>query len=247
MPEKWPDSVVRRLAEPFAAGEVKFKPQKVSGNKALAMAYIDARCVMERLDEVFGVEGWQDKYEVLADGSVVCALTVSYGADSVRKMDVGSPSEQPDEHDRLKAAFSDALKRAAVKFGIGRYLYRLKAQWVDYDSQKRQFVREPALPGSAPAPALPARGAKAAPAKAPARQLPKDGRELCDRLMARDGELAKAGLCRATALLAYVAEKGRAAGYPKDMIAWKSEQIAAAAKFAKEAEAEFRAAKEVPA
>ena len=45
-------------------------------------------------------------------------------------MDVGAPSEQPDGGDRLKAAFSDALKRAAVKFGIGRYLYRLPQQWV---------------------------------------------------------------------------------------------------------------------
>ena len=46
----------------------------------------------------------------------------------------------------MKAAFSDALKRAAVKFGVGRYLYRLPAQWLDYDSQKRQFARPPTLP-----------------------------------------------------------------------------------------------------
>src|SRR5207302_5686984 len=46
------------------------------------------------------------------------------------------------------AAFSDALKRAAVKFGIGRFLYRLPAQWVDYDPQRRQFVRPPTLPAS---------------------------------------------------------------------------------------------------
>jgi hypothetical protein len=38
------------------------------------------------------------------------------------KVDVGGPSEQPDGGDWLKAAFSDALKRAAVKFGVGRHL-----------------------------------------------------------------------------------------------------------------------------
>jgi hypothetical protein len=38
------------------------------------------------------------------------------------------------------------LKRAAVKFGIGRYLYRLPAQWQDYDPQRRQFVKTPSLP-----------------------------------------------------------------------------------------------------
>ncbi|MCL5459829.1 Rad52/Rad22 family DNA repair protein, partial [Loigolactobacillus coryniformis] len=62
------------------------------------------------------------------------------------KTDVGSPSEQPDGGDRLKAAFSDALKRAAVKFGIGRYLYRLKSEWVDYDPQKKQLLQKPELP-----------------------------------------------------------------------------------------------------
>ena len=64
----------------------------------------------------------------------------------VRETDVGSPSEQPDDGDKLKAAFSDALKRAAIKLGIGRYLYRLPRQWVDYDPQQRQFVRPPQLP-----------------------------------------------------------------------------------------------------
>src|SRR5208283_5312845 len=67
----------------------------------------------------------------------------------VEKVDVGGASGQPDPGDRRKAAFSDALKRAAVKFGIGRYLYRLPNQWADYDPQKRQFVKTPTLPGNA--------------------------------------------------------------------------------------------------
>ena len=46
----------------------------------------------------------------------------------------------------MDAAWSDSLKRAAVKFGIGRYLYRLKSQWVDWDASKRQFVQKPTLP-----------------------------------------------------------------------------------------------------
>ena len=79
----------------------------------------------------------------------------------ITKTDVGGQSEQPDEGDRRKAAFSDALKRAAVKFGIGRYLYRLKPQWVDYDPQKKRFVQSPILPvtkkgtAATPAPSSP--------------------------------------------------------------------------------------------
>src|SRR6516165_3249926 len=136
----------RRLAQPFQVNEVKFKPAVVSGSRALALPYVDARVIQDRLDEVLGVAGWQDEYECLPDGSVVCKLRLRLGAEWITKSDVGGPSEQPDEGDRRKAAFSDALKRAAVKFGIGRYLYRLKDLWVDYDPQRRAFARPPMLP-----------------------------------------------------------------------------------------------------
>src|SRR5581483_208283 len=118
-------------------------------NRALALGYVDARVIQDRLDEVLGVEGWQDEYECLPDGSVICRLRLRIGDAWVTKMDVGGPSEQPDGGDRMKAAFSDALKRAAVKFGVGRYLYRLPSQWVDYDPVKRQFRGTPNLPGQA--------------------------------------------------------------------------------------------------
>ncbi len=135
-----------RLAAPFPAVEVKWKPQIIRGNRALTVAYVDARCVEDRLDAVFAVEGWQDGYQVLPNNSVVCKLRVRVGTEWIEKSNVGSQSDQPDEGDRLKSAFSDALKRAAVKLGIGRYLYRLPQQWVDYDSQTRQLKVTPRLP-----------------------------------------------------------------------------------------------------
>ncbi len=137
------------LAAPFEPREVKFKPQMVKNNRCLAMAYIDARLIQDRLDEVLGVENWEDVYKILPDGSVMCRLKCKIGDRWITKTDVGSPSEQPDVGDRLKAAFSDALKRASVKFGIGRYLYRLSAQWVDYDPVKKQIVSPPQLPAFA--------------------------------------------------------------------------------------------------
>jgi hypothetical protein len=139
-----------------AVAEVRWKVQMVKGNRALAVPYIDARTVHQRLDDVVGVANWRDDYDVLPDGAVVCRLSLRFGGEAgewITKVDVGSPSEQPDEGDRRKAAFSDACKRAAVKFGVGRSLYRLPQQWVDYDPQKKQFLRRPVLP----AVALPAR------------------------------------------------------------------------------------------
>jgi hypothetical protein len=138
--------IAERLAAPFDPRDVHWKAQTVKGNRALAVAYLDARNIMDRLDEAVGIENWRDSYEVLPDGSVVCTLELCLDGQWVEKSDVGSLSEQPDAGDRLKAAFSDALKRAAVKFGVGRYLYSLPAVWVDYDPAKKQLVGVPQLP-----------------------------------------------------------------------------------------------------
>src|SRR4051812_41403297 len=188
------------LSAPFDPKDVKFKPQMVKNNRCLAMAYIDARLIQDRLDEVVGVENWQDQFEIVSDGSVICRLEIKLGDQWITKTDVGSPSEQPDGGDRLKAAFSDALKRAAVKFGIGRYLYRLSAQWVDYDPVKKQIAQLPQMPAFAipkssakPAPEpkkeAPKAEAKPEPAKpvemkieAPKSSLPVNGQELHRRL-----------------------------------------------------------------
>lgn len=141
------EQILERLCEKFPLNEIKFKPQAIKNNQALAIAYIDGRVVMDRLDDVLGVLNWEDSYEVINDkGSVKCRLRIRVDNQWVEKEDVGSPSEQPDAGDQMKAGFSDALKRAAVKFGIGRYLYRLPKVWADYDSQKRAFVRPPSLP-----------------------------------------------------------------------------------------------------
>lgn len=150
------DEVWQKLSEPFPPGEVEWRIEALSRDKkrALVVPYVDARTVLDRLDRVVGPEGWQDAYEVLADAEravrdergerrerlveVKCRLTVL----GVTKEDVG-------EGDSLKAAFSDALKRAAVKFGVGRYLYRLEKQWVDYDPEKGRFT-PPKLPEPSP-------------------------------------------------------------------------------------------------
>lgn len=137
------------LVKPFTNDQVKFLPRNVKNDRCLAMPYIDARLVQDRLDEVMGVDGWKDDYFLVADGSVVCKLSLKIEGEWVTKTDVGSTSEQPDAGDRMKAAFSDALKRAAVKFGIGRYLYRCPPQWCDYDPVKKQIKNRPNLPAFA--------------------------------------------------------------------------------------------------
>jgi hypothetical protein len=141
-----PQAIAAALAAPFDPREVRFKPAAVSGRLALALAYVDARAVQERLDRVLGVGGWQDEYQVLEGGAVVCRLRVFFGGRWLVKSDVGAPGEPDGRADPHKAGFSDALKRAAVKYGVARYLYRLPPQWLDYDPQKGQFLQCPRLP-----------------------------------------------------------------------------------------------------
>ncbi len=249
------EALTRALSAPFDAREVKFKPAVVSGNRALALAYIDARVIQDRLDEVVGVLGWQDEYESLPDGAVVCKLRLRLGDEWITKMDVGGPSEQPDEGDRRKAAFSDALKRAAVKFGIGRYLYRLTNQWADYDSHKRQFTKTPTLPanalpqnprqeqvaaqngttkakptqpqGLATMPMTPT-AAPEKPARPTAGGMPANGVELQQRLYIYDAQLAKQGLCAEGVLVKYIVEAGKKAGFDPDLATWSGPAIALA-------------------
>jgi hypothetical protein len=136
----------KQLQAPFHPKDLKWKAQSVKGERCLAVCYVDARLVADRLDDVLGVDGWSDNYMVMEGGTVICHLSIFKDGAKTTKCDVGSPSEQPDAGDRLKAAFSDAFKRAAVKFGIGRYLYRLPPQWVDYDPLKKQIRQLPQVP-----------------------------------------------------------------------------------------------------
>lgn len=211
--------ITEALSAPFDPSVVKFKPAVVQGNRALALAYVDARVIQDRLDEVLGVENWQDEYDSLPDGSVVCRLRLRFGDEWVTKVDVGSPSEQPDEHDRVKAAFSDALKRAAVKFGIGRYLYRLPSSWCDYDPQKRQFRQPPQLQTGKPS-----KGGKAA--RITGHPLPADGNELLHRLTEYEAKLAAQGVCAVGDLLGHLAKAGEKAGHGSDLTRWNADAIA---------------------
>ncbi|BDX35501.1 phage recombination protein [Thermus phage MN1] len=124
--------VLDALAAPFPLEALGVKPTASNKDKTsvLAVAYVDARAVIDRLNKV--VPLWEDRYTVLAEPRregdpyvVECTLTIypSPGGGGISRSDVG-------EGDTLKGAYSDALKRAAVKFGVGLYLYDLPQRWV---------------------------------------------------------------------------------------------------------------------
>src|SRR3954449_7796168 len=115
---KHPD-LFAALAAPFDQSEVKIRSEK-----SRQMHYVTARTVMNRLDSVLGPESWWDEF-IPGENSVLCRLTIRLpDGSTLTKSDAGGYAGMADSGDDDKSGFSDAFKRAAVKFGIGRYLYR---------------------------------------------------------------------------------------------------------------------------
>jgi hypothetical protein len=121
----------RALAAPFPPEEVSWRLGSTSREKmrGMALAYLDARAVMDRLDAVCGPDGWQCKYSH-ANGKTVCDIGIRCGDEWLYKADGAGDSDIEAE----KGALSDAFKRAAVRGGVGRYLYTLESPWVEVEA-----------------------------------------------------------------------------------------------------------------
>ncbi|MGI6367265.1 MAG: Rad52/Rad22 family DNA repair protein [Anaerolineae bacterium] len=139
---------LRKLAEPFREDQVRWKPQVVSeGGRALAVAYVDPRVVSERLDQVVGGD-WSFRWESLGVQGDRLVVKSSLTVCGVTREDVGEHLlSEREQADPWKSAVSDALKRAAVHFGVGRYLYWLETVWCSYDTRRREFIDEPYIDG----------------------------------------------------------------------------------------------------
>lgn len=124
------------LKKPFPVDAVEWRVGNTSGDKTkgLALAYHTARHVMDRLDEVCNPECWQDKYEV--QGSrIICTISICINGEWVSKSDGAGDTQVEAE----KGGMSDAFKRAAVKWGVGRYLYQLENIWVQLQPAGRSY------------------------------------------------------------------------------------------------------------
>lgn len=125
------------LCRPFAAEEIDWRIGSTTKDKAkgMALAYMDARAVMDRLDGVCGAGGWQCNYAVTGP-IAVCNIGVRMpSGEWIWKADGAGATDVEGE----KGMLSDALKRAAVRWGIGRYLYEMKAPWVVLEASGNSY------------------------------------------------------------------------------------------------------------
>jgi len=141
-----------RLAAPFAPTDVEWKPGATTRDKSkgLAMAYLTSRAVQQRFDDVCGPGDWRNEFREGPGGGVLCGISVRVERERsdgtaevewVTKWD-GSDNSQVEA---VKGGLSGSMKRAAVQWGVGRYLYELPATWVRLDDRGR-FAETPQIP-----------------------------------------------------------------------------------------------------
>lgn len=128
----------RQLAAHFPADAVSWRVGSTTSDKTkgMALAYIDSRDVQERLDAVVGPENWSDSYHETARGIMICTLSICINGQWISKSDGAGATDVEAE----KGIISDAFKRAAVKWGIGRYLYSLPSPWVEIEQRGKTSV-----------------------------------------------------------------------------------------------------------
>ena len=125
---------LKDLKKPFSAISISWRVGATNGDKSkgIALAYIDARDVMMRLDDVCGAENWQCRYPFAG----CCEVGIKIGDEWIWKANGAGETHV----EALKGQFSDAFKRAAVLWGIGQYLYDLPNSWLPLKPQGRSYT-----------------------------------------------------------------------------------------------------------
>lgn len=110
--------------------EIKYRPGSTFNwaekKYARMLAYVDARYIQDKLDEIVGIGNWTNYFHRDEKGILYCTITIKFiredgSVDSVSKTDVGTESNV----EQQKGEVSDSFKRCAVHFGLARDLYNL--------------------------------------------------------------------------------------------------------------------------
>jgi len=118
--------IFKELYKPFPLDRVKFRVGATTKkkDKCIPLAYVDARDVIQRLNNVFGAS-WESSQTDRGG----CSLTLPFSTISSTRVDDAGETKVEAE----KGKYSGAFKRAAVHFGVGLYLYYFPNVYVGYN------------------------------------------------------------------------------------------------------------------
>ena len=143
------------LNEPFPVEDIEWRIQQ-SGEKsgrpwAMVLAYVTNRAIMERLDSTFGMYSWKNEFTAGPNGGLLCGICVFHNNEWITKWD-GADNTQIES---IKGGLSSAMKRCAVQWGIGRYLYNLEVTFAKFNPQGKHSAKIGSSYHKWDAPALP--------------------------------------------------------------------------------------------
>ena len=139
------EALLAQLKNPFPVDQIKWRlgATNQEKTKGIALAYIDSRDVQKRLDDVLGISNWRD-YLDRVDGGFVSGIEIRIGDEWIRRSDAaGDTRVEP-----IKGGASDSFKRAAAKWGVGRYLYYMPNIWVEIKPVGKSYAikEKPSIP-----------------------------------------------------------------------------------------------------
>lgn len=197
---------IAELAKPFEPRDLEWKVQ-ACGEKngkiwARVLTYITAPAIMDRLDDVVGPENWRVQYTAGPDGGVMAGLSIKIEDEWIEKWD----GAENTDIEAIKGGISNAFKRAARCWGIGRYLYKVEANFANIreDGEHSGKTKDGKFfywnPPALPAWALPAgtKPQKTTPkAEAPAEDPAKEPPPVVDMDLVARGKAAMDGIVAA--------------------------------------------------
>ena len=130
-------TIQRELTQPFAPADLEWRLQVTNKEqmRGMAVPYVTSRAIQDRLDNVVGSENWCNKFMVWQESgnkrAQLCGLSIylEERKEWVTKWD----GAEDTDIEPVKGGLSDAMKRAAVQWGIGRILYWLSPVWVNVE------------------------------------------------------------------------------------------------------------------
>ena len=138
--QKTPEELRQALAAPFSNGDIEWRVSATTQDKTkgLAIPYVTNRAIQNRLDGTVGIDGWQNEFKPWKDGKAqLCGISIYFQQQNqwLTKWDGADDSD----FESVKGGLSDSMKRAAVEWGVGRYLYGMTQIWVKIVQRGKGF------------------------------------------------------------------------------------------------------------
>lgn len=130
------------LSAPFPSADIEWRVSATNHEKTsgLAVPYVTNRAIQTRLDDTVGIDGWHNDFVPWkGDKAQLCGISIFIPElnDWLTKWDGSDDTDI----ESVKGGLSDSMKRAAVEWGVGRYLYGMTPPiWVSIEQRGKGYV-----------------------------------------------------------------------------------------------------------